>query len=340
MPLDEARRILEICAICKYCNGYCETLRIAEKRSSFTDGDITYLAHLCHNCANCWPACQYAPPHPFAVNVPRALAEVRELSWKRRSWIAWVFMFLFPALTLALVPWDVLFAKHSGPGAFYKVLPWSVLVSTALIPFLISFVLFAVRLFVFWKRSGGGHPWKAIPSALRDILSLPNLKGGGIGCHDRDDVFSFWRRRFHLVLLYGFLLCVLSTLSASIWHHVFHIEAPYPVFSLPVVLGTVGGVGVMTGCCGLAWIKFRGNAELDSHPKDYTLLLLLFLVCLTGLALLAFRETFLMGFLLSIHMGCVTGFFATLACGKFAHAPFRAMALLRAAMERSRASND
>ena len=31
---------------------------------------FTTLANLCHNCGACLHACQYAPPHEFAVNVP------------------------------------------------------------------------------------------------------------------------------------------------------------------------------------------------------------------------------------------------------------------------------
>lgn len=339
MPLDEARRIFELCAICKYCNGYCEVFRVAEKRKQFSDGDLTYLAHLCHNCQNCWPACQYAPPHIFAVNVPKTLSEVRELSWKRRSWIAWLFIALFPLLTLFLVPWDILFARHTGPGAFYKVLPWSVLVITAAVPFLTSAFLLVFKLAVFWKRSGGGNPWRALLDVCWDIFSLPNLKGGGIGCHDFDDVFSFWGRRFHLILFYGFMLCVCSTVTASFYHHFYHLSAPYPVLSLPVLLGTVGGIGIIVGCVGLFWIKLKADPALDAYPKDYSLLILLFLVSITGLALLVFRSTVAMGLLLALHMGCVTGFFATLTCSKFAHAPFRALALLRAAMERRNLSN-
>ncbi len=66
---------------------------------------------------------------------------------------------------------------------------------------------------------------------------------------------------------------------------------------------------------GLSWVNRQRNAS-------------------ETLALLALRETALMGMLLAVHLGCVAGFFATLAWGKFAHAPFRAAALLRAAMER------
>ena len=78
MSLAEARRIMAICTVCNYCNGFCETFRAAERRRDFSDGDLVYLAHLCHNCGNCLPACQYAPPHALAVNVPQTLAEVQE----------------------------------------------------------------------------------------------------------------------------------------------------------------------------------------------------------------------------------------------------------------------
>ena len=31
MPLDEARRVLDLCNVCKYCNGFCEVFRAAER---------------------------------------------------------------------------------------------------------------------------------------------------------------------------------------------------------------------------------------------------------------------------------------------------------------------
>jgi citrate/tricarballylate utilization protein len=52
----------------------------------FSDGDITQLANLCHNCRGCYYACQYTEPHEFAINIPRALAEVRTESWARYAW--------------------------------------------------------------------------------------------------------------------------------------------------------------------------------------------------------------------------------------------------------------
>ena len=57
-----------------------------ERRLSFNEADMNYLANLCHNCAECYYACQYAPPHEFAVNVPQVLAQIRAQSYRKYAW--------------------------------------------------------------------------------------------------------------------------------------------------------------------------------------------------------------------------------------------------------------
>ena len=49
-------------------------------------GDLVYLANLCHQCGACLPDCQYAPPHQFDVNVPAALATLRNDSYAAYAW--------------------------------------------------------------------------------------------------------------------------------------------------------------------------------------------------------------------------------------------------------------
>ena len=77
-PLDdliaEGERLMVICNACRYCEGYCAVFPAMERRLTFNEADINYLANLCHNCAECYYACQYAPPHEFAVNVPKVFA--------------------------------------------------------------------------------------------------------------------------------------------------------------------------------------------------------------------------------------------------------------------------
>src|SRR6202051_202791 len=84
--IQEGDRLMRICNACRYCEGFCAVFPAMERRLSFTEADLNYLANLCHNCAECYYACQYAPPHEFAVNVPRALAEIREESYRKYAW--------------------------------------------------------------------------------------------------------------------------------------------------------------------------------------------------------------------------------------------------------------
>ncbi|NJL08772.1 MAG: signal transduction protein, partial [Methylacidiphilales bacterium] len=58
----------------------------------------------------------------------------------------------------------------------------------------------------------------------------------------------------------------------------------------------------------------------------------------TGLIVLAVRDTAAMGAALALHLGLVVGFLAVLPASKIVHAPFRAAALLRDAIERQRAT--
>ena len=75
--VEEAQRVLSICNACRYCEGYCAVFPALERRLAFDEGDVHYLANLCHNCGACLYACQYAPPHEFQLNFPKVLAQVR-----------------------------------------------------------------------------------------------------------------------------------------------------------------------------------------------------------------------------------------------------------------------
>ncbi len=79
---EEARRQAEICNACRYCEGYCSVFPSLHSNREFSDGEIIQLANLCHNCRGCYYACQYTAPHEFDLNLPAALAEVRQDSWE------------------------------------------------------------------------------------------------------------------------------------------------------------------------------------------------------------------------------------------------------------------
>src|SRR5262245_61421107 len=84
----EVTRQMTICNACRYCEGFCAVFPAMTRRLEFTPATVHYLANLCHNCGACLHACQYAPPHEFAVNVPRAMARVRALTYETYAWPA------------------------------------------------------------------------------------------------------------------------------------------------------------------------------------------------------------------------------------------------------------
>ncbi|MDB4892716.1 MAG: signal transduction protein [Gemmatimonadetes bacterium] len=352
----EARRSMEICNACRYCEGFCAVFPAMELRRAFSDGDLNYLANLCHGCRGCFYACQYAPPHEFGINLPKILSELRaetyvEYAWprpmgalfRRNGTVVSLVTAGGIALVLLLATWlqtpGVLFESHLGAGAFYRIIPQWAMTGVALATFFYAVLAIGIGAVRFWRDTGGGKATgvRALAKAASDALTLRNLGGGGHGCNDRDESFSQARRLHHHCMFYGFLLCLASTTSAAIYDHFLHRAAPYPFFSLPVLLGTAGGVGMVIGTFGLIWLKVVGDPEPTARKLwggEYALLAQLFLAALTGLLLLALRDSSAMGVLLAVHLGVILSFFVTMPYSKFVHGIYRSAALLRNAQER------
>jgi citrate/tricarballylate utilization protein len=169
-------------------------------------------------------------------------------------------------------------------------------------------------------------------------LTLKYLDGGhGQGCNDEDDAFTLRRRRFHHLTFYGFMLCFASTGVATIYHYLFGWHAPYAFLSVPVLLGTVGGIGLLAGAAGLLWLNLRrapAHGDPKQRPMDRAFIGLLLATSASGLALLAWRDSNAMPALLAVHLGLVMALFLTLPYGKFAHGVYRSAALLKSSIER------
>jgi len=354
----EVNRVLQICNACRYCEGFCAVFPAMTRRLEFGKADIDYLANLCHNCGACLYACQYAPPHEFAVDVPRAMARVRVRTYADYAWppalgklyqrngltlalatAAGLAVFLL----LALVMTGSLFHKPLA-GNFYAVFPHNLLVSMFTPVFLFAVLALALGVRKFWRDvTPGAASGAAIAEATSNALRLKYLDGGhGQGCNESDDAFTLWRRRYHHVTFYGFLLCFAATCVATLYHYLFHWEAPYAWTSLPVLLGTAGGIGLLIGPAGLLWLNLRRGPERGDgaqNPMDRGFIALLLLTSLTGIAVLVWRDTGTMAFLLALHLGVVMALFLTLPYGKFAHGVFRGAALLKWAIERRQPAN-
>ena len=365
-PLDELTRegahVMTVCNACRYCEQYCPVFPAMEQRLTFTKADLNYLANLCHNCGECLYACQYAPPHEFAINVPSSLARIRVRSYEEYAWprsLAAAFrqhnLATGAGLAVAMVAVMVAFTfaatgsvllNPGDAGDFYAVVPHGVMI--ALFGGVGLFVLAALSIGVIRCRrdlrsapvaSGtvvaSGFSRERTGKAIGDVLTLRHLHATGEDCVTAEEARTPWRRWFHHCTFYGFALCFASTSVAALYHSLGWV-APYAYTSLPVVLGAAGGLGLVIGPAGLLAQRRRRDPALSDpgqHGLDVSFLVLLLLTSVTGLLVLVLRHRAAMGVLLVVHLGVVLALFVTLPYGKFVHGFYRTVALLKYARE-------
>ncbi|MGH7051840.1 MAG: tricarballylate utilization 4Fe-4S protein TcuB, partial [Acetobacteraceae bacterium] len=224
--LAEGDRVMTVCNSCRYCEGLCAVFPAMEMRRAFADGDLSYLANLCHNCGACFYDCQFAPPHEFNVNVPVALARIRAESYARYAWPRFlsplfaknavaVFLAAFVSLAgflagLALANPHILFRPHTGPGAFYVLMAHNAMVGLFGFFFLAALAALGASLANVWRDISEPAATLASPTYLAvaadDAIRLRYLDGGGPGCMNKGERPTDHRAIFHHLTFWGFAL--------------------------------------------------------------------------------------------------------------------------------------
>lgn len=355
---EEAERQLTICNACRYCEGLCAVFPALERRDLLCTEDVTQLANLCHDCRACYDACMYAPPHEFRLNLPKALAAVRAGDNRGHMWPGtpprvlrsrFGVAFGIPVVTIVLLAvaavhagLGALVATPSGTGSPYSLIPYPALLAVVGLPALFAVVVMVIGARRFWKASGGsraGFNAGAISRMLIDALTLRYLRGGGIGCYyQRDDEPSPVRRYLHFLVSGGFGLCLVSTIAAGVMQDFAGIDPPYPLLSVPVTTGLLGGISMAFGCTSLLALKVTASRDTTTEQmvaKDYALLTSLDFLAVTGLLTLLTRDTATFGIVLVIHLVAVAFTFLAAPYSKFTHVIYRVLALVRDNLETS-----
>ena len=362
--IADAQRQLEICNACRYCEGYCAVFPALERRTAFTTGDVQFIANLCHDCRACYYACPFAPPHEFGVNLPEVLSAVRAETYQQyaapavlarmarnavRSVIALSLLGILAVVSLIVAFSDPvrLFEQQLGPGSFYRVIPHLAMAIPALAITVYGLTVFLVGGRRFWLDTGGSvrstADVRAVGTALKEAFSLRYLKGGGDGCYYPKDQPSGARRILHSLIFYGFILAFVSTTIAAIEQEVLGILPPYPLISLPVITGSIGGVCMIVGCSGLMAMKLRSDqapATRVMRSMDFAFLGVLNAASITGMLVLVFRDTAMLGLLITLHLGVLGGLYVTAPYSKFAHVVYRMAALVQNRVEESHERGD
>jgi citrate/tricarballylate utilization protein len=357
--VDEAQRQFTICNACRYCEDYCAAFPAMEERRMFTEADFAYLSTVCHDCRACYQACMYTEPHEFAINIPRLMSEGRIATYERYArprWLAQVFekahLTLAVALACATVVVMVLyllttsaesfFVANSGPGSFYAVFPHAAMLALGLLLAGWAILVCGVGVNAYWRDIGGRRgalfDFKLWRQTAIEAGGLRWMRGGGGECHfPEEEKPSPVRRRLHGMIAGGFVLTFAATVAAAVQENLLGILPPYPLISVPVILGTVGGVIATVGCICVLWIGRGAPSNLRTPQaaqvrRSFTWSLLV--VSATGLALLGLRESVAMGPLLLVHLAAVFAFFLTVPYGHLVHAVYRTAAIARSVEER------
>ena len=273
---------------------------------------------------------------------PAALSQAFRKRWlgAALACAAWAVVVALAATILG--PARIL-TRHLGPGAFYQIVPYLVMVTTGMALVLYGFGVWIAGGARFWSESGINLPQSDGPTivgrAIADALALPYLQGGGPGCYYPQDHPSSIRRVYHALTAWGFFSALISTSLAAIYQDLFHWLPPFPLTSAPVFFGSAGGVAMIIGTAGLIWIKIGSDstpAGNGASGMDYLFLIILCLTSLSGMLTLTLRSTSALGVTLIVHLGLVAALFLTAPYGKFVHLVYRFLALLRYRIEQSR----
>src|SRR5688572_22377654 len=236
----EGARVMTVCNACRYCEQYCPAFQAMEQRVTFATADLNYLANLCHGCGECLYACQYAPPHELAINVPKMFAQLRVQSYEQYAWPAplaaafrssgaWTALLLVAVMVAILLGATIALNRDAllDPGIaadFYAVVPHGVMV--ALFGSVGVFVVVALSIGAARCVRDQRTMTEAPPlgerggtaAAVGDMLTLNHLHVAGRDCVTGPEKRTPWRRWLHHATFYGFVLCFASTCVATLYH--------------------------------------------------------------------------------------------------------------------------
>ena len=346
---DEAKRQLTICNACRYCEGYCPVWPSLAKLTDISNGDVTHLSNLCHDCQDCFTACMYTAPHEFALNPPEIFSAVRVTTYRDYSWpprprwargtpgialLAATVIIVVLALA-ALLRADTVTGPQAAASP-YHLLPYWALLGVVSAPVAWGAVVAVIAACRYWRDVHGPLRALARPltwlAALRDGARLRYMRGGGADCTYPGDEPSGGRRSYHIWLVGGLALCFAATLAAGAEQDFAGWQPPYPFWSAPPLLGTAGGIAMIAGCVGLLAGK-RASVPGRSAPAmrraDYLLLWSLLGLAVTGLLTLVLRSTPLFLTVLVIHLVTVITCFAVAPYSKFMHVVYRLLSIYK-----------
>jgi citrate/tricarballylate utilization protein len=230
---------------------------------------------------------------------------------------------------------DKLFSAASTKDLFYEITPHNVLVGLFLPVFAWSVLAMARSGQKYWRNLSNmaveqPHFSTEARQTFADVATLRYLDGGGEGCTSENDQPTKRRRIVHQLIFWGFMLCFAATSVATVYHYLLDWPAPYPMLSIPKLLGTLGGVMMVVGCAAVLIQRPKRHSALkvpEQQTMDIGFVVVLLLISASGLVSMVLRTTAAMPLLHLFHLATVLTFFFLMPYSKFTHGLYRGLAL-------------
>ena len=300
------------------------------------------------------------PPHEFAINMPQGLCQARFETYEARSVpkgtssvfrrsrsfsaivgiLGITLMFVFASV---IGNPSRLISAQLIAGSFYVIIPYLVIVGAGLIVGAFVLLTYALELRSFLvsievKFRDFFKP-KAFFLACADVLKHTWFRGGGAGCNYPKEQGKYSFMSLHMMVCYGFLSAILTTILSAIYQDYLHILPPFAITTPPVLFGIAGGALMVVGTSVLLYY----NAVSGKAPSlkmmlnlDTAFLITLDVTAITGFLVLSLRSTSIMGTIFLLHLGLVLTLFLTAPYGKFVHFFYRFASLVKNRVEELR----
>jgi quinone-modifying oxidoreductase subunit QmoC len=305
---------------------------------------------MCYNCNDCSVHC------PREAKPGEVLAAVRNYSFKDYAFPKFMgkalsqakylpLLFGFPIILLLLVLWGS--DLPDGPILFREFLPYIYIDAAAAIFTVLVLTAIIVGVRRFWAnlkegsvgvQGGSASTAKSVTSSIVPVL-IRVLKQEKFSDCEANNI----RYYGHLGILYGFILCFITTsiVAGFIWgaELFFHqweefLLPPWSLFSVIKLLGNAGGLAIIAGCVIVLYNRYANKDKAGQFTyQDALFTWVVLLVAITGMVTQFGRmvDIALVAYLVySIHLVLVFFLLAYLPYSKFMHMIFRFTALVYA----------
>lgn len=192
-----------------------------------------------------------------------------------------------------------------------------------------SVIALSVGLNRFWKAMVKSHGEMGLTGA-----PVPNLLAAlpTIFAHKRFRTCDESKDRYygHGMVFYGFVFAFLATLTATVSFYLLGIQTPHPAISPVKLFGNIGGLGIIIGGILLIGKRMSGNFKGNNSYYDWTLIVLVLGLGVTGMAAQFVRMADMRGLAYPIyfsHLVFVAYLFMYLPFSKMAHLAYRSVGM-------------